>query len=375
MWYSCPEMCQKIILWKNNDNFIIPNANHKNIKIMKIFRNMAIALAVVTVISGCSGKQAEDKQNVFNERSSEATETDYDEAEYSAAEEKTPSLAGKTSQKDQTSSDQGLEYVISSSAATDNPNIDENRKIIRRADLQFRVQNVAAATYSVENIAVKFGGWVSYSNLFSQELSREQIKVSEDSSLVLSRYVVRNSIIIRTPYTSLDTTLKSLVPLIEYLDYRVINAEDVTFNLMAEKLKQKRLDEYNARMQKHTVEKPAKLQDLTEAERQILQQKERADEAYLKEMKLMDDIMYSIITIEMYETEKTEQYLIANPEILHKFKPGFGTRLLSSLKTGWIIIQEVILAVMNLWSLILLGFGVYFLVRFIIRKFSGKTKK
>jgi len=339
---------------------------------MKIFRNMA--LVVATVILGCSGGQSGDKQYVSDARNYETTESDYDETEYSAAEESMPSIAGKTSQKTQTSRSQGLEYIISSSAASNNPNIDENRKIIRKADLQFRVQNVAAATYSVENIVVKFGGWVSYSNLYSQELSRQQIKISEDSSLVLSRYVVRNSIIVKTPYTSLDTTLKALVPLIEYLDYRVINAEDVTFSLMAEKLKQKRLEEYNARMQKHTVEKPAKMQDLTEAERQILQQKERADEAYIKELKLMDDIMYSTITIEMYETEKTEQFMIANPEIIKEYKPGFGKRLISSLKTGWIIIQEIILVIMNLWSVILLGFGIYFFVRFIIRKFSRKTK-
>lgn len=180
---------------------------------------------------------------------------------------------------------------------------------------------------------------------------------------------------IRAPFTSMDTILRSLVPLIEHLDHRIINAEDVTLSILSEKLRQKRYAEYNSRMKRHTDTGTSKLKDLTEAEQEILSQQLQADASMIEELKLNDDIRNCTIKLDIYETEKFEKYLIPNPDEIQKYKPGFGKRFVQSLKTGWIIIQEILIGITKLWGIVVLGIGLYLLISFLIKRFSGKNKK
>jgi hypothetical protein len=343
-------------------------------------KNLIIALMSVMIFSCNSATN-----DYSSDKSSAPSTSDYDseivaeEMAYDESAEYSTKSAGSTSAPSRSTStsgkDAGVDYgmIVSSSAATDR-NIDSKRKIVRTADLNFRTPNVAMSTYAVEQIIAKFGGWVSTSYLASSELLNYKVKVSEDSTLVVRKYVVSNTMVVRTPFESLDTTLKSLVPLIEYLDYRNITAEDVTFKQLEKELQQKRLAEYNARMKRHTATTGGRLSDVTEAERQILQQQERADAAMIEELKIYDKILYSTINIHMYESEKYEYTMIANPDEIQSYKPNFGRRLLDSLLNGWYIIQEIIIFLMNLWGVVLLGFLVFFGVRYVSRKYFRKNK-
>ena len=353
---------------------------------MKPFKkNVIIALVSVLILS-CSHSQKDynyDKteSSPNTEKSSDgdayyddmAYEEESDNDYYASKSSSKPASAPSTTR--QSGNNTGVDYgmIISSSAATD-VNIDSKRKIVRTADMSFRTPNVAMSTYALEHIIARFGGWVSTSYLSSSELMNYKVKVSADSTLVVRKYVVSNTMVIRTPFESLDTTLKSIVPLIEYLDYRNITAEDVTFKQLEKELQQKRLAEYNARMKRHASATGSRLSDVTEAERQILLQQEKADAAMIEELKIFDRILYSTINIHMYESEKYEYTMIANPEEIESYKPGFGIRLLESLKNGWFIIQEIIIALMNLWGVVLLGILVFIGVRYVSRKYFRKNK-
>ena len=58
------------------------------------------------------------------------------------------------------------ETFVSSTAAVEN-NKDSTRKFIRTADLKFKVKDAIRSTYDIENIIVKQGGFVTYTNLAS----------------------------------------------------------------------------------------------------------------------------------------------------------------------------------------------------------------
>jgi hypothetical protein len=349
---------------------------------MNTMKMFVITIIVMFLSFGCSNYQSDESANAQKSTESESgfSSKEPAPAQYDALEEIV--LPEEMSEKKSTGratsqTAQGIDYskIISSSAATE-ANISELRKIIRRAEVKFRTGNVPETTYNIERLVGIHGGWVSQTNLFTEQLSENRIKVSEDSTLIISRYVVRNSMIIRVPFKSLDTVLLSLVPFIEHLDYRIINAEDVTFQIFAEKLKQKRLSEYNQRMKKHTASGTSKLSDITEAEKQILLQQERADAAYIEEMKLNDNILFSSIYLDIYEKETFEKILVPDPEEIRHFKPGFGQRLVKAMKAGWIIIQEIVLAVVHLWGIIAIGIGLFFLIRYITKRFSrAKSKK
>ncbi len=349
---------------------------------MKSVKKIYIAVVTTAVLSACSGEQmGEGQENLKNRDISQTESSD----EKTAIGEETQSIptsfvqnreieqSNGTSQKDNR---QEIDYslILSSTAASD-VNIEEHRMIVRKADLKFRVHNVAQSTYAIEQIAVRQGGWVAHTNLWSEQLSEHKIKISEDSSLFITRYVVKNTIILRVPYTSLDTTLHSFVPLIDYLDYRIINAEDVTLQKLAEQMKQKRLATYNSRMKRHADNSKSRLMDVTEAERQILLQQERADAAYIEELKLYDNIEYSTISIDIYETEKYEQMMVPDQEKTQSYRPCFTKRLADSLKSGWYIIQEIIIFILRLWGIIVVVLSAYFTIRFVKKRIQQKKMK
>lgn len=143
-------------------------------------------------------------------------------------------------QKEKTPGYFSVSDVISSSAAVENKK-DTLRKFIRTADLKFKVKDVARATYAIEDIAARFNGFVSYTNLFSTITNQTTIPVSKDSSLETIYYVVQNNMTLRVPNVKLDSTLKALPPLIDYLDHRIIQADDVHLQLLENRLKKERV--------------------------------------------------------------------------------------------------------------------------------------
>jgi hypothetical protein len=340
---------------------------------MKLLQKLLITIILTVIILGCSNKQNGENKSVTNqsEKSSGSQSESVVMEEMTLSDLESPVSA---SDKNKLQEGQNIDFskIISSVSVTGENTL--NRMIIRTADVKFRTKNVPEATYEIERIVAINGGWVANTNLYSEELSENRLKVSRDSTLVISKFVIRNSMTIRAPYTSMDTILRSLVPMIEHLDYRIINAEDVTLSILSEKLRQKRLSEYNSRMKKYTDAGASKLKDLTEAEQQILSQQLQADASLIEEMKLNDDILNCTIKLDIYETEKFEKFLVPNPDEIQKYKPGFGKRFVQSIKTGWIIIQEILIGITNLWGIIVVGIGLYLLIRFLVKRFS-KNKK
>lgn len=140
-----------------------------------------------------------------------------------------------------------LSGLVSSSAAVENTK-DSSRKFIRTADLKFRVEDVKNATYKIEDLIAKYDGFVSYTNLLSNVDNRSVIPISADSSLETIYYTVENNMTLRVPNIKLDSTLKDIAKQIDYLDYRVIKANDISLLLFSNKLTQKRLKKHSDRL-------------------------------------------------------------------------------------------------------------------------------
>ena len=128
-----------------------------------------------------------------------------------------------------------IEEQLSSSAAVQDSH-DSIHQFVRTADLKFKVNNVSQTTAVVEDIASKQGGFVTYTHLASDIDHVSTIPVSPDSSLETTYYNVTNSMVLRVPNTKLDTTLKEIARSVDYLDYRIIKADDVALQLLSNEL-------------------------------------------------------------------------------------------------------------------------------------------
>jgi hypothetical protein len=230
--------------------------------------------------------------------------------------------------------------LISSSAAVENEK-DTTRQFIRTADLKFKVKSVNKSTYDIENITNKLGGFVTYTNLSSIINNVTTIAVSADSSLETTYYTVTNSIILRVPNTKLDTTLKEISKNIDYLDFRIIKAEDVALQILSNNLTQKRSAKNEERLTNAIDNKGKKLNETTTAEEILLSKQEQADNAKISNLSLTDQIKFSTINLSIYQRQTIKHELISNDKNINEYKPSFGTKLLDALKYGWEISKNI----------------------------------
>ena len=259
--------------------------------------------------------------------------------------------------------------MISSSAAVENKQ-DSTHKFVRTAELKFKVKSVMKSTYDIEDITARIGGFVTYTNLKSDAFSSETKEISLDSSIVITHFVVTNSIIIRVPNTKLDTTLKQISRNIVYLDSRVIKADDIALQLLSNDLTIRRSSKNEARLKNAIDNRGKKLNETTSAEELLLNKQEQADNARIANLSLKDQIDFSTINLTIYQNQGVIYEKIASEKSSKQYEPNFGFRILNSLSYGWSIFEDIIVFLLNLWGLFLLGIIGYWSYKLYMSKFK-----
>lgn len=256
---------------------------------------------------------------------------------------------------------------ISSSAAVENKK-DTVHKFVRTANLKFKVKSVIASTYSIENITAQQAGFVTYTNLASTIDYTTSTAINADSTLETTFFTVVNNIIIRVPNTKLDTTLKLIAKNIDYLDYRIIEAEDVALQLLSNNLTQHRVAKSEQRLTNAIDNRGKKLQETTAAEELLLNKQEQADDAKVANLTLKDKINFSTITLEIYQRQSIKRDVVCNYKNINAYEPSLASKILDAVKYGWNIIVHIILFLIEIWSILLIA-ALAFLA---YRKYSSK---
>ncbi|MTH13973.1 DUF4349 domain-containing protein [Flavobacterium sp. LC2016-01] len=256
--------------------------------------------------------------------------------------------------------------AVSSSAAVEKK--DSKQKFIRTADIKFKVKNVVKSTYAIENAVAKFGGFVTYTNLQSNIHDQIKTKISQDSTLETTKYSVENNITIRVPNTQLDTVIKSIAKQIDFLDFRVIKADDVSLKLLATQLSQKRSTVSEKRVEKAIDTKGKKINDIMEAENALANQKEANDNRTIDNLSMQDQINFSTVTLQLYQNETIKQEITAGEKDSAFYKPNLGIQIIDALKSGWYILQAILVFFLNLWPFILISLGGFFLYKKYVKK-------
>lgn len=248
--------------------------------------------------------------------------------------------------------------TISSSAAVEPKNSD--RKFVRTADIKFKVKNVANSTYAIENTANKFGGFVTYTNLQSTVSDKQETKISQDSTLEITKYTVENNITIRVPNIRLDTVIKTIAKQIDFLEYRIIKADDVSLQMLSNQMQQNRSSNQEKRLEKAIDTKGKKLNEVIAAEDNLNTKNEQNDNAKLENLSLKDQVNFSTLTLQIYQRETIKEEMVANPKT---YRQGFGSKILDGILSGWYVIEGIIAVIAQLWSVILIGIGGYIIFK------------
>lgn len=259
-------------------------------------------------------------------------------------------------------------YIATSGATTIND--DENHQFIRTATLKFKVKDVVMAASTIEDIILKNKGFIIRSAITNKQSQLGEYNVSDDSVLVITNNYLEGDLKLKVPRELLDQTLREIAPIAVHIDHRVVEAEDVTFKLLSEKLKQERMAKKQKRMGNAIGSRSGKLGDAMDAEDRLDNALQQADDAYLSAFIINEKIAYSRIDINIYQDPITEKNTTFVPNY-DNYAPGFGSKFIDGLAGGWNIICSIFLFFINIWPVTLLILGI---VLFIYWRYGRKPK-
>lgn len=249
------------------------------------------------------------------------------------------------------------------SVSPNSPKKDSLRAFVRKADLYFKVKDVKTATFDIERIVNEHQGYVTTSDLQSTVNYKNDIRISNDSMREIKNYTVHSDITIRVPNDELNKTLSEIAVLIDYLDHRVVKADDVTKQLSAADLWQQRFANHQKRL-----EKGKKLNTTVEAEDDLYAKQATTDDVKLNAQELKHDIAYSIVNISIYQKETTKSETYAYTAPIEPFRPNFGSQLLTTLTDGGAVFGAILLFFIRLWPIAILIAGVIAIFKFIYKR-------
>jgi hypothetical protein len=235
-------------------------------------------------------------------------------------------------------------------AAAQVPDIYSNgKKIIKTANFRFQTENVKQTITALEQSIRKYNGYI------------------ETSNLKLDNPILESRMTIRVQNDFFDELLNEIDLQAVFVNFRNIATDDVSkdFVDLDSRLKTKR--EVEQRYIQILRSKAGTIEELLDAEQKIGALHEEIEATISRINYLKDQVSYSTINLEFYQTIKQE---VAAVE-----EPGFIRKAGDALGVGWSGVTDITIGLLHIWPLLLLSVaGIYFIYRK-RKSFSAITPK
>ncbi|HOY31839.1 MAG TPA: DUF4349 domain-containing protein [Bacteroidales bacterium] len=252
--------------------------------------------------------------------------------------------------------------------------LNSSRKLIKTANLNFKVKNVEDATQQIERITKRFGGFILSSSIKNNVYSYDEYRVGRDSMMVVGVNKIENNITLRVPEFVLDSALFYIGKIWVKLDERTINAQDVTIQILANELRAQLYQKTATKINSAADNNQKKLNDVVNAEETAANYLENTINKKIENLELQDKIDFSTVTLFIYQDKILYREMIANVDT-EQYAQSFGGGLVDSLTFGWKIFKAFLLFLVKCWSLILISVLIFLAVWFTIKFFVNRGKR
>ena len=227
-----------------------------------------------------------------------------------------------------------------------------SEKIIKTADMRFRVKDVQNTKEKLSSAVKAEGGTIAEFTVQSNIQQTEKVKYSTDSLLELTSYRTEGFIIAKVPSDKLDEFTNKVAKLAVFIDQQSLKMDDQSIVYLSNKLKNQNRVEAVEQLNKHANKKSNNVETSLSLKDDYVDKK-------IENLMINSKVQYSTITLNFYQDNTVKSILVGNDD-LYSYRPNFFTRLGLSFQNGWYIFKEFILVAMNLWVWILIGTAAYF---------------
>jgi hypothetical protein len=230
-----------------------------------------------------------------------------------------------------------------------------SEKIIKTADMRFRVKDVQQTKEDLSTAIKVEKGTLANFTIESLIQRSEKVRYSTDSLLELTSYRTEGTITARIPSDKIDEFTNKVAKMALFIDQQSMTMDDQSITYLANKLKNQNRVEAVEQLNKQANKKSNNVETAVEL-------KDSYTDNKIENMRIDNKVNYSTITLNFYQ-DNTVQKLVVGNDRLEDYRPHFLNRLWLNLQNGWIIFMELILAIANLWILVLLSVIGYFIYR------------
>lgn len=234
-------------------------------------------------------------------------------------------------------------------------------KIIKTADMKFRVKDVQRTKAQLSAILKAEGGTIAEFTISSNIQQSEKVKYSTDSLLELTAYRTEGVLIAKVPSEKLDDFTNKVAGMAVFVDNQSMKLDDQSLIYLTNELKSINRAEASVAIEKQVNKKNA-----APAPKSVGQQlaiKDQYVEQKVQNMAINNRVQYSDVSLSFYQDLTVKQLVVANDNF-SDYKPPFFQRLLLNLQSGWFILKEFVLILFNLWSVFVLIAAAYFGFRY-----------
>ena len=234
-------------------------------------------------------------------------------------------------------------------------------KIIKTADLKFKVKNAQKTKTEINEQIKNYGGALVESTLESRIDRKENVRYSLDSLLEITSYITEGQVIAKIPSEKLDQFTDAIVGSAEFVDHQSIKFDDQRVSYLVNKAK--------AQNREAAVSKLDQQKNKTES---TLAVKDDYIDQKAANMLLDDRVKFSNITLNFYQDNTIKKTVTGNNN-MSSYRPEFFKTLGLNLVNGVSMFKEFILLLANIWLFILLTAVLWYVIRYYRRK--DKTAK
>ncbi|WP_207431251.1 DUF4349 domain-containing protein [Sabulibacter ruber] len=206
--------------------------------------------------------------------------------------------------------------------------------VIRQAEVKFKVENLTASTQRVETLVEHSGAILANSNQHQTDDTRTAdfvIRVQPEKFLPLLQQIQKESM---------------------QLDVRTITTDDVSMEFVDLEARKKAKLAVEQRFM-GLLKEAKDIQQILEVENQLRTIREEIESAEARLTYLQNQTALSTIRLSMYQVVP-----VTVPE-----EPGFFTRVLEAVSTGWELLLSLLIGCFYLWPLWLVGAGILIYLR------------
>jgi len=221
-------------------------------------------------------------------------------------------------------------------------------KLIRTANMHFKVKNVQRVCEDVTSLTTGYGGLVMHHTMQSSVTKNYENPISRDSVLHVSAYNTVADMTVRIPSNKMEEFMNMVGRMAMYIDTRNMDIEDKTLDYLSANLKMKNQTD----IVKHQNAAANQGQNIQGIKNDLVDEKVNTRRIDL-------ETKYSTIALTFYQTNTIVKEVTVNDDPA-SFKVPFFTQLGNAMSTGWSGLNDVVVFLANGWVLFVLAAIVWY---------------